>query len=77
MVPARRSFETDVSAKLLDSNFFCRIQSFLYPITRYRHFLYEGVGFNQLMDYYFMLRTASQNDDKTKNVVTIETFGVK
>lgn len=43
----------------------------------YRHFLYEGVGLRQLMDYFFVLRSASQQDEKSKSLDAIETFGMK
>lgn len=43
----------------------------------YRHFLYEGVGLRQLMDYFFVLRSTSQQDEKLKSLDAIETFGMK
>lgn len=43
----------------------------------YRHFLYEGVGLRQLMDYYFVLRSTSSQDEKTKSLKAIETLGMK
>lgn len=42
----------------------------------YRHFLYEGVGLRQLLDYYFVLKTAS-GEYRSKALQTIEKFGMK
>lgn len=44
----------------------------------YRHFLYEGVGMRQLMDYYFVLR--AQNELRKYNeqlIITLKEFGMK
>ncbi len=38
----------------------------------YRHFLYEGVGMRQLMDYYFVLR----HTDSTDIIKTLKEFGM-
>ncbi len=43
----------------------------------YRHFLYEGVGLRQLMDYFYVLKSASLQDYKSKNLAAIEAFGMK
>lgn len=46
----------------------------------YRHFLYEGIGLRQLMDYYFVLKAYSScpidNHSKVEIVRTIENFGM-
>ena len=42
----------------------------------YRHFLYEGIGLRQLMDYYFVLRAVSGQDGKSKGLQAIEAFGM-
>lgn len=41
----------------------------------YRHFLYEGVGMRQLMDYYFVLCHADMTD-KTEIIKTLKEFGM-
>ena len=41
----------------------------------YRHFLYEGVGMRQLMDYYFVLRH-TDSTDTSEIIKTLKKFGM-
>lgn len=43
----------------------------------YRHFLYEGVGLRQLMDYFFVLRAVNSEIDTRWSKDAIESFGMK
>lgn len=43
----------------------------------YRHFLYEGVGLRQLMDYFFVLRAVGSETDTRWSMEAIEAFGMK
>lgn len=43
----------------------------------YRHFLYEGVGLRQLMDYFFVLKAVDSQIDSRWSKQAIESFGMK
>lgn len=43
----------------------------------YRHFLYEGVGLRQLMDYFFVLKAVDSQTDTRWSKQAIESFGIK
>lgn len=42
----------------------------------YRHFLYEGVGMRQLMDYYFVLKRHSDSTDNSEILNVLQEFGM-
>lgn len=42
----------------------------------YRHFLYEGVGMRQLMDYYFVLKSHSDSTDNLEILNVLQEFGM-
>ena len=42
----------------------------------YRHFLYEGVGLRQLMDYYFVLKSDNGQDNKKMSLESIKALGM-
>ena len=42
----------------------------------YRHFLYEGVGIRQLMDYYFVLKSHSDSTDNSDILNVLQEFGM-
>lgn len=43
----------------------------------YRHFCGHGVGFRQLLDYYFVLRQGFTEEEKSETVKWISTLGMK
>ena len=43
----------------------------------YRHFLYEGVGLRQLMDYFFVLKAVNSETDTRWSKDAIKSFGIK
>lgn len=54
---------------------------FYIMLHTYRHFLYEGVGMRQLMDYYFVLKSLSnshtcQDEMKSNTFALFEKFGM-
>ena len=52
-----------------------RYNLFYILLHRYRHFLYEGVGLRQLMDYYFVLK-AAQGRYFEETISTLKEFGM-
>lgn len=48
---------------------------FFILLHAYRHYLTEGVGLRQLMDYYFVLKDASQSS-RAESIKTIRQFGM-
>lgn len=60
----------DISAPSVEFNLFYVL------LHVYRHFLYEGVGLRQLMDYFFVLRSVKKHDNKAKSLQAIEAFGM-
>lgn len=54
---------------------------FYIMLHTYRHFLYEGVGMRQLMDYYFVLKSLSnsptgKNEMRSNTLALFEKFGM-
>lgn len=64
---------TDLTTPSVEFNLFYIL------LHTYRHFLYEGMGMRQLMDYYFVLRASSElPGSKIQEVArTIKSFGMK
>lgn len=69
----------------IQKQMFCKQGEFVTPsaefnlffilLHTYRHFLYEGVGLRQLMDYYFVL-LSSQESERVSSLRVIERFGM-
>ena len=66
------SFGADCFVYLEDKGFAVPPPAFnrIFILTHiYRHFLFEGIGLRQVMDYYFVLKNHKENTDATEQIL--------